>query len=146
MANTRTITAANSVLLLSVEGLFPVPQRIQGFSADNVTSTDSLASKETLMGVDGRLSAGWVAVAVPQTITLQADSPSNDFFDALLQAEETAREAYVLTGSLVLPAIGKKYAMSRGFLTGITKFPAVGKTLAPRAFNILWERVTPANT
>jgi hypothetical protein len=146
MANNRTITAANSVLLLSAEGLFDVPQRIQGFSADNITSTDSLASKETLMGVDGRLSAGWVAVAVPQTITLQADSPSNDFFDALLQAEETAREAYVLRGSLVLPAIGKKYSMSRGFLTGIVKFPAVGKTLAPRAFTILWEKVTPANT
>lgn len=146
MANQRTITSANSVLLLSVAGLFDVPQRIQGFSADNVTNTESLATKETMMGVDGRLSAGWVAVAVPQTITLQADSPSNDFFDALLQAEETAREAFVLTGSLVLPAIGKKYAMSRGFLTEITKYPSVGKTLAPRAFTLVWERVTPANT
>lgn len=146
MANNRTITAANSVLMLSVAGLFDVPQRIQGFSADNITSTDSLASKETMMGVDGRLSAGWVAVAVPQTITLQADSPSADFFDALLQAEETAREAYVLTGSLVLPAIGKKYAMTRGFLTGILKFPTIGRTLQPRAFTILWERVSPSNT
>lgn len=145
MANTRTITAANSVLLLSVQGLFDVPQRIQGFSADNITSTDSLASKETLMGVDGRLSAGWVAVPVPQTITLQADSPSADFFDAWLQAEETAREAYIATGALVLPATGKKYAMTRGFLTGIVKFPSIGRTLAPRAFTIMWERVTPAN-
>lgn len=146
MANTRTITAANSVLLLQVAGLFDTPQQIQGFSADNITSTDSLATKEMLMGVDGRLSAGWVAVAVPQTITLQADSPSNDFFDAVLQAEQTAREAYIFTGSLVLPAIGKKYAMSRGFLTGITKFPSVGRTLAPRAFTLTWERVEPANT
>lgn len=146
MANNRTITAANSVLLLSAAGLFDVPQRIQGFSADNITNTDTMANAETLMGVDGRLSAGWVAVAIPQTITLQADSPSNDFFDALLQAEETAREKYVLTGSLVLPAISKKYAMTRGFLTGIVKFPAVGRTLAPRAFTIMWERVAPANT
>ena len=146
MPNNRTITAANSVLLLSVQGLFPVPQRIQGFSADNITSTDSLATKETLMGVDGRLSAGWIAVSVPQTITLQADSPSNDFFDAVLQAEETAREAFVLTGALVLPAIGRKFAMTRGFLTGIMKYPSVGRTLAPRAYTITWERVTPANT
>jgi hypothetical protein len=145
MANNRTITAANSVLLLSVAGLFDVPQRIQGFSADNITNTDNLNNAETLMGVDGRLSAGWVPVSIPQTITLQADSPSNDFFDALLQAEETAREKYVLTGSLVLPAIKKKYAMSRGFLTGIVKFPSVGRTLAPRAFTITWERVAPAN-
>ena len=70
MANNRTITAANSVLLLSVASLFDVPQRIQGFSADNITNTDNLNNAETLMGVDGRLSAGWVAVAIPQTITL----------------------------------------------------------------------------
>lgn len=144
MANNRTITSANSILMLSVAGLFDVPQKIQGFSADNITSTDNLASKETMMGVDGRLSAGWVAVAVPQTITLMADSPSADFFDAWLQAEETAREAYIASGSLVLPATGRKYAMTRGFLTGITKFPTVGRTLQPRPFTITWERVTPA--
>lgn len=146
MANTRTITAANSVLLLSVAGLFDTPQRIQGFSADALTGTENLATKELVMGVDGRLSAGWIAVMVPQTITLQADSPSADFFDAIIQAEETAREAYVLTGSLVIPAIGKKYAMSRGFLSAGAKFATIGKTLAPRPFTITWERVTPANT
>lgn len=146
MANTRTITAANSVLLLSVAGLFDVPQRIQGFSADALTGTEALATKELLMGIDGRLSAGWVAVSVPQSITLQADSPSVDFFDAILQAEETAREAFVLTGSLVIPSIGKKYAMTRGFLSAINKFPTIGRTLAPRPFTITWERVTPANT
>lgn len=146
MANNRTITAANSVLLLSVSGLFDVPQRIQGFSADALTGTESLATKELVNGVDGRLSAGWVFVPVTQTITLQADSPSADFFDAIIQAEETAREAYVLTGSLVIPAIGKKYAMTRGFLSAGAKFPTIGRTLAPRAFTITWERVTPANT
>lgn len=146
MANNRTITAANSVLLLSVAGLFDVPQRIQGFSADALTGTESLATKELVNGVDGRLSAGWVYVPVTQTITLQADSPSADFFDAIIQAEETAREAYVLTGSLVIPAIFKKYAMTRGFLSAAAKFPTIGRTLAPRAFTITWERVTPANT
>lgn len=146
MANNRTITAANSVLMLSVAGLFDVPQRIQGFSTDNITGTDSLTTKELQMGVDGRLSAGWVPVMVPQNITLQADSPSVDFFDAIIQAEETAREAYILTGSLVLPAIGKKYAMTRGFLSAGAKFATVGRVLAPRAFTITWERVSPSNT
>lgn len=144
MANNRTITAANSVILLSVAGLFPVPQRIQGFSADDLTDTDGVEPTETMMGIDGRLSAGWVPVPVNQNFSLMADSPSNDFFDAWLQAEETAREKYIATGSLVLPAIGKKYAMTRGFLVGLSKFPAVRRTLQPRRFSIRWERVTPA--
>lgn len=146
MANTRTITAANSVLLLSVAGLFDVPQRIQGFSADALTGTETLATKELIMGIDGRLSAGWIAVSVPQTITLQADSSSIDFFDQVNAAEDQAREAFAFTGSLVIPSVGKKFAMVRGFMNGYQKFPTLGKTLAPRPFSITWESVTGANT
>ncbi len=142
--NNRTITAANSILLLGATGLFDTPQRIQGFAADDVTDVENIQPVETMMGVDGRLSGGYVPVAVPQNFSLQADSESNDFFDTLLSAEEAAREKYVLFGSLVLPATGRKYAMTRGFLYGLMKFPPVKKVLQPRRFTIQWERVTPA--
>jgi hypothetical protein len=146
MANTRTITAANSVLLLSAASLFDVPQRIQGFQADDVTDTENMATSEIVPGVDGRLSGGWSYVPTVQNFMLQADSPSVDFFDQIHETMQTLRETIVLNGSLVLPAIGKKYAMTRGFLTGYSKFGGVKKTLQGRRFSVTWERVTVSNT
>lgn len=144
MANNRTITAANAILLLGVERLYPVPQRIQGFSADDVMDTDNIEPTETAMGVDGRLSAGWVATSVRQNITLQADSTSNDFFENWANAEQTAREKYIATGTLLLPATGRKYQMTRGFLRGLVLVPSLRRTIQPRRYTIEWERITPA--
>lgn len=144
MANNRTLTSANAIIYLSIDGLFPVAQRIQGFSADDVTDTDAVEAKETSMGVDGRLSAGFVPVSVRQNITLQADSESNDFFERWDAAEQAARETFVATGTLVIPATGRKYAMVRGFLRSVTRTPALRRTLQARKFTIEWERVTAA--
>lgn len=146
MANNRTLTSANSVLTLAVSPIFPAPIRIQGFSTDDVTDMDAVTPKETMMGIDGRLSAGFVPVPITQNITLQADSPSVDFFEDWFTFEQQARETYFALGQLVLPSVGKVYAMTRGVLTGYAPIPAARKTLQPRRFSIIWERVSPAPT
>jgi hypothetical protein len=76
-----TLTGANAVLMLTIPPLFTTPQQIQGFAADDVYDLDEIESVETLMGVDGILSGGFVWKSQPQTIMLQADSPSNAVFD-----------------------------------------------------------------
>lgn len=144
--NNRTLTAANSNLLISVASIFPLPIKIQGFSADDITDMDSVTSKETSMGIDGRLSAGFVPAPITQNITLQADSPSIDFFEDWFTYERQSRDAYVATGQLILPATGKTYAMTRGFLTNYAPIPAARRTLQPRRFTIIWENVAPAPT
>lgn len=144
MANDRTLTSANAIIMISIPGLFSVAQRIQGFSADDVTDTDAVDNAETTMGVDGRLSAGWVPVAVRQNITLQADSESNDLFEKWDAAEQATREKLPCVGTIVVPATGRKYALTRGFLRSVTRTPALRKTLQPRKYTIEWERVTPA--
>ena len=141
MANTRTLTAANAVLTLGVINLFPTPRVIKGFSADDVTDVESLTNGETMMGVDGRLSAGFVFNPVPQSITLQADSQSNDFFDQWQQAERQAREKYEAFGSIFLLATSTRYTLTRGFLTQVSIMPAIRKTLQPRKFMLTWEKV-----
>ena len=141
MANTRTITAANAVLMLGVTGLYDVPKQIQGFTADDVTDLDALTVGETSMGVDGRLSAGFVHAPVAQSIMLKADSLSNDMFDNWAQAEQHAGEKYVAFGSILLKATGHRYTMTRGFLQSTTIMPGVGKTLKDRKFQLVWERV-----
>lgn len=144
MANDRTITAANAVLMIGVQGLYDVPRRLQGFAADNITDVDALAIGEGVMGVDGRLSAGYVFNPISQNITVQADSESIDFFENWIQAEAQRREKYIAFGSLLISATRKRYTMTRGFLMNVSLVPAVNKTLQARRFTISWEALTSA--
>ena len=142
MANTRTLTSANAIIMLGVIGLYDTPRRLQGFSADDVSDIDALAVGEGSMGVDGRLSAGFVFNPVTQNITLQADSESNDFFENWQQAERQRREKYVAFGTILIRATEKRYTMTRGFLMSASLMPALRKTLQPRRFSLNWENVS----
>jgi hypothetical protein len=142
--NTRTLTSANAILMLSVAGLFDVAQRIQGFAADDITDTDAASPKQTAMGLDGRLSAGFVPVPIVQNITLQADSLSIDFFDQWVEAEKQAREAYVASGTLIIESVERKYDMVRGFLTSYPPTPSLRNMIQPRRYTLTWESVSPS--
>lgn len=139
-----TITSANSILLLSIAGLYDVPQQLQGFAADDIFDTETLETAETMMGVDGHLSGGWVPIPIKWNISLQADSPSVLVFENWYAAQQTAQEVYVATGQIQLPSVKRKYAMERGFLTSFPPTPGAKKVLQPRRFQITWERLTPA--
>jgi hypothetical protein len=138
----KTLTAANSVIMLSVAGLFSTPQQIQGFAADDIFDTDQIDSAETAMGVDGKLSAGWVPAPIKQSFTIQADSDSMSFFETWYAAQQAVRELYIASGSIYLPAVQRKYAMRRGFLTNHSATPNAKKILQPRKFMVTWEALT----
>lgn len=144
MANNRTITSANAVLMLGVTGLYDTPRQIQGFSADNITDMGDLTQSETSRGLDGRLSGGFVFGDIVQNITLQADSESNDFFEQWSAAEKQRRELYVAFGSILLRAVDRRYTMKRGFLRSLPPIPSVGRTLQARRYSITWESVSAA--
>lgn len=139
-----SLTAANAVIMLSVPLVFPVPQQLQGFAVDDVFSTDPLASAETMMGVDGKLSAGFVFVSVKQNYALQADSESVDLFDDWFMAQQAAHEVFPADAVILLTAVGKKWQMTRGFLTGYPPLPDAKKLLQPRRFAIEWQEMSPA--
>lgn len=137
------ITAANAKLTLAIPPLFSVPQQLQGFAADDVYDLDEIESVETLMGVDGTLSGGFVWKPQPQTIMLQADSPSCALFDTWYSNQVAAQATYVAAGVLTLPAIGLKFVQTVGYLTGY-KLPGAKKLIQPRRFRITWNIVLPA--
>lgn len=137
------ITAANAKLTLSQAVLFPTPQQIQGFASDDVYDLDEIESVETLMGVDGTLSGGFVWKPQPQSIMLQADSTSAAFFDAVQTQQIAGATVYLLSGVLTLPAIGLKLIQTGGFLTRY-KLPGAKKLIQPRRFQITWNLVVPA--
>jgi len=141
MADT-TITSANSVFTLVVAGLFPAPVQLQGYASDKAFTTEAVDLAEVQMGVDGRMTAGFVPNPVKQTITLQADSPSKDIFTAMIQAMKTAREVFYISGSIALPSTGESFTLTRGILTNAKQIPDAQKVLQPVEFQITWEAVS----
>lgn len=136
-----TITSANSVFTLVVAGLFPAPVQLRGYASDKAFTTEAVDLAEVQMGVDGRMTAGFVPNPVKQTITLQADSPSKDIFTAVIQAMKTAREVFYISGSISLPSTGESFALTRGILTNAKQIPDAQKVLQPVEYVITWEQI-----
>ena len=136
-----TITSANSVFTIVVPGLFPAPVQLRGYATDRAFTTEAVDLAEVQMGVDGRMTAGFVPNPVKQTITLQADSPSKDIFTAVIQAMKTAREVFYISGSISLPSTGESFTLTRGILTNAKQIPDAQKVLQPVDYVITWESV-----
>lgn len=139
-----SISSANAILQILVDTVFPVPIQLQGFSADDIFTTNPLESAETLMGVDGILSGGFVFVAVKWEVSFQADSVSNSVFDQWYQSQQAVKDVFQAQGTLWLPSIGTKWALNNGFLTTFHSMPDARKVLQPRRNAITWESVSPA--
>jgi len=139
-----TLTSANSVLMLAVGGIFPVPQKIEGYASDSSFAFTASKPATVSMGVDGRLSASYVPSTCVQTITIQPDSPSMRVFEIWMMATETAREIFYANGTLSIPSIDRKYTLTRGVLTQIPPAPTATTVLQSMAFQITWQSVSPA--
>lgn len=136
-----SITSANSIFTLVVAGLFPVPVQLRGYSTDRAFTTEAIDLAEVQMGVDGRMTAGYMPMPTKQTITLQADSPSKDIFTTLIQAMKTAREVFYISGSIALPSTGESFTLTRGILTNVKQIPDAQKVLQPVDYVITWEAI-----
>jgi hypothetical protein len=140
-----SITSVNATYMLAISGLFDAPVALQQFSAEDIFTTGALAATETSMGLDGVLSGGFVNVPVVQNISLQANSPSNDLFEQWHEQQQQAQDVYIANAIVVLKAIGKKYAMSRGFLTSYPPIADAARTLRLRRYAITWNICSPSN-
>jgi len=137
-----SITSANSVFMVAVKDLFPVPIKLQGYSTDDAFMADAVVVTETLMGVDGKLSAGYVPNPTVITVTFQADSNSIALFEAVVQAMQAARDTYELSATIVIPGVSRAYACVTGFLTEYKPLPDAKKLLQPVTYKITFESVT----
>lgn len=139
-----TITSANSVVSLTVPGLFDTPVQLQGYSADKAWDTAAVVLTETQIGVDGRKTAGIVFNPVKQTFSLQADSPSAQIFEAIYSAQRAARDVYYIYATITLPATGESYVCNKGTLEDYNAIASAGKVLQMRDFSINWGSIWPA--
>lgn len=141
-----SLTAANVVITLTIPGVFTAPQQLQQFSVDDVADVDTLTVAETLMGVDGFLSGGYVYNKVKYIYTLQADSPSCFIFDTWKLTQDANTDTFPANGLLTLKSLGTKWVWTRGFLTEWKPAPDVKKIVQPRRFAIEWQSVAPQPT
>lgn len=137
---TATLTVANSSLVLSVEGLFPNGVQLQGYAADNVFESPTVENGEFVMGVDGKLSAGYVFNQIPFTITLQADSPSLDVFEQIWQREASTRDKLQAGLTVALPSNNKRYVLRNGFLQSY-RAPSAQRILQPGVAVFVFGRI-----
>ncbi|MGZ8442539.1 MAG: phage tail fiber protein [Candidatus Binatia bacterium] len=134
-----TLTTANSVFMLGVASLYNVPVKIEGFTTDDSFAVEDVTNAEVMMGLDGKMSAGYTPYPTVLPVTLQADSASNLIFDTLLQAEKLAREKYELNGTILIPSINRIFTFTRGFMTKASPMPANKKILQPRKFELTFQ-------
>ena len=139
MANTKTITSANAVFLLTINDLFTQPVQLQGFATDTAFTTDAIATSEAVMGVDGKLSAGVVLNPIKQKISIMPDSDSIAVFDVWNQQQRINRTVYFANATIDLPALGKSFTMTRGTLTSAHQISDAKKVLQAQEYEITWE-------
>ncbi|MCH3837588.1 phage tail fiber protein, partial [Campylobacter jejuni] len=89
---------------------------IEGYATDEAFAFEAVQLAQAVMGVDGRMSAGYTPQPVVQTISIQADSPSKFIFEAWIAAMKTAREVFYSNGTLAIPSLERKYTLQRGVL------------------------------
>ena len=136
-----TLTVANSVLAMTTEALFPQAQRLQGYGADDAFDFENVENGEYSIGIDGKLSAGFVYNEIPLSITLQADSPSLTLFEQVFQYEVTNRTKLGQQLTITLPAVSKRYDLTGGFMRRY-KAPSGKKILQPAVIEFVFARLT----
>ena len=137
-----SITSANASINLFVS-ILP-PANLQGFATDDIFTTPPIRTKEHMMGVDGKLSAGKVFVPVEMTISFNADSPSIAWFDAWKAQEDAVEDTYFATGTVWLPALGRKWSLNNGILETYQAIPDARRVLQSRRFTLIWESIIPS--
>lgn len=138
-----TITSADATFVISSTDFALAATILEGYAADAAFAIDNSDTAETTLGVDGKLSAGWVPRTYNQTITLAPDSPSRAVFDLLVSAQDAARTVYRLNGTINLPGNKYSYTLTRGVLKNYSSIPNAQRILQPMTFVIEWERVLP---
>ncbi|MDR0480004.1 MAG: hypothetical protein LBH31_09450 [Burkholderiaceae bacterium] len=140
-----TITSANSSYILSIAGLYPTGQKLQGYMADAAFASEAVETAETVLGVDGYLSGGWLPTAIKQTISLMPDSPSYAIFENWTNAQNAQREVMTASATIVIASLGKTYTCTKGFLTRSKMMPDAKKVMQGSEFEITWNTITPSN-
>lgn len=133
-----TITSANAVFLLGIDGVYPTPVQIQGFGVDDAFTTSLVEANETQVGVDGFGVAGYVPRSPVTTIRLLASSLSSNVFENWIAAQDQLQDVLYANGTITLPSLRRRYTLYLGSLMQVSTMADARKVLQNREFHIQW--------
>ncbi|MEK7888224.1 hypothetical protein AAB992_13985 [Burkholderia contaminans] len=141
-----TITSANSSFSIAVTNLYPTPQTVQGYAADDAFSAEAVEIAEIVMGVDGHMSGGFIFNPANLKVAIMPDSPSLPIFENWMTFQRTAREVFYANGTIVIPSISRKYTLQNGILKSGNPIVNAKKVLEYVSFVIAFERIVGSTT
>ncbi|HEK3117243.1 hypothetical protein AAFL35_06220 [Proteus mirabilis] len=132
--NERTITSANSVMMIRCKGIYDDWVRIQGFQADNAWEFGDANIGETRIGVDGKQSIGYTPHETPWTLYLEANSASIEVMETIRKDFNSNMEVRPIEIIIEMPSIAKRYT-GKGGLTTMKGGPSGKKMLDGTTYN-----------
>ena len=125
--SSRNITVANSSVnfttaLGSVQG--------EGYSADNIFTSEQPDLVETRIGVDGKLSAGYTPAVNSITYHFEASSQNAAYFRGVASSVKLTKTPMPVVNTVTLPALGVRFVIN-GVIKNIKSLPDAGKVAEP---------------
>ena len=134
--NFLDITSTNSTVILTVESLYPQGVTLEGFSVDTIISSDEVTLAETRMGVDGKMATGYIPTPKSVTISLEANSPSQEVFNTIYGATEATKKIFKCNLSVSVPSLNREYNWIDGCVVSGKPTSDVKKTLDPTSWKL----------
>ena len=137
----KDITSANASVYLFAS-LFPAGLKFENFSADSAWASENYETVEHRMGVDGHMAAGYTPVEKTITFTFEANSPTLDGLDLLLQTTEVSKTPIFGQMVITLPSLKRTFTLVNCILTSFKLLPNADRVLAPREATFVCESIT----
>lgn len=138
------ITSANSTLVITVSALAIASVAMEGYAVDNAWALDEVETAVAQVGVDAKMTAGWVPRLNPLTLSFAPNSPSIAVLSSIINSQDTMQTIYTLQGVLTCPSINKAWTLSNGVLTRGKVIPDGARILGAQSFQLTFESVRPA--
>lgn len=137
----KDITSANASAYLYAS-LFPAGLKFENFSTDTAWTSDAYETVEHRMGVDGHMAAGYTPVEKSITFSFEANSPTLDGLDLLLQTTEVSKTPIFGQIIVTCPSLKRTYTLVNCILTSFKLVPDANKVLAPRDATFVCESIS----
>lgn len=132
--NPKTLTSANSVVMVRCKGVYDEYFRLEGYQTDNAFSFGDVAIGETRMGVDGKQSGGYTPHETQLTVALEANSPSRPRLENIRKWFNSKMETAPVDFIIEIPSIGERHTGS-GFMVGLSGGASAQKLLSGTTYN-----------
>jgi hypothetical protein len=135
----RNITSANSSISFNTA---LGNEMGEGYSADNIFTSDFPDFAETRMGVDGKMSAGYIPTIKHLDFSFEASSHNITYFQAIATTVEMTKTPCPIVVSISLPAISKRFVCT-GVVKSVKMLMDAANVLEPMTVGMDFESIVP---